>query len=312
VPRPRSARVATLGSPARRPALPGSPLKPRFGSPLRRRIVATALVVASLALLSVYFRESAGGPLHGVQSTGAAVLRPFQIAAERVARPFRDAANWFSGLADAKSDNAKLRRELDKYRQIVIQNQTAAAENDELKKLLRYQRSAQFPAGFTGIATRVISRAPTQFVQQVEIDAGSNQGIRVDAPVVTADGLVGHVTKVARSISQVTLLTDETSAASGLDPKTHATGIVRHDESTGELILDRVTKDQVVNLGDIVVTAGWRSEKLTDLYPKGIPIGAVASVGQVDTESYKLIQVEPFVHFSSLESVIVLAPIEEP
>jgi rod shape-determining protein MreC len=275
---------------------------------VRRRIVVGALVVLSLALLSAYFRESDSGPLHGVQSGGAAVLRPFEIAAERVARPFRDAANWFSGLVDAKSENAKLRREVDQYRQLVIQNQTAVAENKELKALLRYRDSAQFPSGYTGLATRVISRAPTQFVQQVEIDAGSNQGITLDAPVVTADGLVGNVTKVARNVSLVTLLTDESSAASGLDPRTKATGIVRHDPATGDLILDRVTKDQVVQIGDIVVTAGWRSGKLTDLYPKGIPIGSVASVGQIDTDLYKRIQIEPFVHFSSLESVLVLVP----
>jgi rod shape-determining protein MreC len=145
-------------------------------------------------------------------------------------------------------------------------------------------------------------------VEQVEIDAGSDQGIRLDSPVVTADGLVGNVTKVAHSVSLVTLLTDQSSAASGLDPKTKATGIVRHDPATGDLILDRVTKDQVVEIGDIVVTAGWRSGKLTDLYPKGIPIGSVASVGQVDTDLYKRIQIEPFVQFSALESVLVLVP----
>src|SRR5204862_4273532 len=127
VPRSRSARVATLGAPARRPTLPGSPIRPRFGSPVRRRIVATGLVLASLALLSAYFRESDSGPLHGIQSTGAAILRPFEVGAERVARPFRDAANWFSGLVDAKSENAELRRQVDQYGQLLIQNQTAAA-----------------------------------------------------------------------------------------------------------------------------------------------------------------------------------------
>jgi rod shape-determining protein MreC len=303
--------VATLGAPARRPTLPGSPIRPRPGSPVRRRLVVAVLVLVSLALLSAYFRESDSGPLHGVQSTGAAVLRPFQVGAERVARPFRDAASWFGGLVDAKSENAKLRRQLDEYRQLLIQNQTAASENETLKDLLRYRDSAAFPKGFTAVATRIIGRAPTQFVQQVEIDAGSNQGIRLDSPVVTGDGLVGNVTKVARNVALVTLLTDESTAASGLDPKTKATGIVRHDPAGGALVLDRVTKDQVVNLGDIVVTAGWRSGKLTDLYPKGIPIGSVSSVGQVDTDLYKRVQVEPFVDFSALESVLVLVPNEE-
>ena len=267
----------------------------------------TALVVVSLVLLSVYFRESNDGPLHGVQSTGAEILRPFQVGAERVARPFQDVSHWFSGLLDAKSENAKLKKQLDDLRQLYIQNQNAAAENQQLQKDLHYVTGPRYPQGYTSIVTSIISRPPTQFAREVEIDAGSNQGVKMDSPVVTNDGLVGHVSKVAKNVALVTLLTDETSAASGVDLKSRATGIVRHGQSTGDtLILDRVTKDQVVNRGDVIVTAGWKSGALTDLYPKGIPIGIVTSVGQLDSASYKFIQVDPFVDFGSLESVIVL------
>lgn len=310
MPRNRSVRVAALGSPAQRPAVPGgSTIKSRPGNPLVRRIVAIVLVVLSLGLLSVYFRESSGGTLHGFQSTGAAILRPFEVGAERIARPFRDASNWFSGLVDAKSENAKLREQVDQLRQRLIQNETAAQENEQLRRLLAYRDSARFPQDFRGVAARVISRSPSQFVRQVVVTAGSNDGVRLYDAVVTADGLVGHVTKVARNVSLVTLLTDETSAASGLDLKSRATGIVRHGQSSGDgLILDRVTKDQVINRGDIVVTAGWRSGKLTDTYPKGIPIGSVTSVGQLDTDLFKQVQVEPFVDFSSLESVLITVP----
>jgi rod shape-determining protein MreC len=67
-----------------------------------------------------------------------------------------------------------------------------------------------------------------------------------------------------------------------------------------------VTKDQVVNQADPVVTAGWRSRGLSSLYPRGIPVGTVTSVGQVDTDLYKQVQVQPFVDFSSLSAVLVL------
>ena len=60
------------------------------------------LVLLSLALLTVYFRESGNGRLHGVQSTGAVVLRPFEVAANRVAQPFRDLSGWISGLTHAR------------------------------------------------------------------------------------------------------------------------------------------------------------------------------------------------------------------
>jgi rod shape-determining protein MreC len=306
VPRTRSARVAVLGS-VQRP--PSAPSPPRSNPGLRRRAVATALVLVSLLLLTVYFRESPGGTLHDMQSTGASVLRPFEVAAERVARPFRDAAGWFGDVLDAKSENEKLRKQLDDYRQQAIRNQFALQDYEQLKKLLAFRDSSRFPNDYRAVATRVISRAPSQFEQQIGIAAGSSSEIRVHDPVVTADGLVGQVTKVANEVAQVTLLTDETSAVSALDFQTQADGIVQHGVGSGEtLVLDRVPKDQVVNRDDVLVTAGWRSDRFASIYPRGIPIGVVTSVGQTDTDLYKQVLVQPFVHFSSVRAVLVLVP----
>ena len=91
--------------------------------------MAGVLVFVSIVLITIYFREPSGGSLHGIQSGGAAVLRPFEVGAERVARPFRDAYGWFAGLVHAKSENARLRSEVDRLSQQVIANQTAAREN---------------------------------------------------------------------------------------------------------------------------------------------------------------------------------------
>ena len=264
------------------------------------------LTVVSLALVTVYFREADGGVLHGFQSTGASVLRPFEVAAERVARPFRDAAGWFGGLLDAKSENQKLKEQIEQLRQEIILSESALRENTQLKTLLDYREGARFPNDYRAVAARVIARVPSQFEQQIVVSAGKNDGIAKHDAVVTADGLVGEVTKVASNVAQVTLLTDETSAVSAIDIRTNAAGIAQHGRSGSSLTLDRVTKDQLVNRGDVVVTSGFRSGDLSSLYPRGIPIGVVTSVGQVDTDLYKQIQVDSFVDFSKLEAVIVL------
>jgi rod shape-determining protein MreC len=304
--RTRSARVAVVGS-ARRP--PAQPSPSQSNPVLRRRIVASCLVIASLLLLSVYFRESSNGSLHGLQSAGAAVLRPFEVTAERIARPFRDAVGWFGDVLDAKSENERLRETVDALRQKEIQTSVLLRENQQLRVMLRYVDSPRFPADFRAITTRIISRAPTQFEQQVGIAAGSSSGIRVHDPVVTPDGLVGEVTKVATSVAEVTLLTDQESAVSALDYQTRADGIVEHGSGTSAtLTMDRVGKDQIVNKGDVLVTAGWRSKRFSSIYPRGIPIGSVTYVNQTDTELFKSILVEPFVDFSSLEVVGVLVP----
>jgi rod shape-determining protein MreC len=295
--------VAVLGSPARRTAT--SSYSSRVSSTLKRRIVLGVLVVLSLALITIYFRESSVGTLHGAQGAGATVLRPFEVGAERVAAPFRDAYGWLRGLVHAKSENARLRAEVDKLRQEVIQNNTAAQENKTLRGQLGYVDGPRFPADFAAINARVLARPPGEFDQEIVISAGSADGVKPHAPVVTADGLVGNVTLVTRSASRITLLTDSSSAVAAVDLQTKAVGIVRHG-SGGGLFLDRVSKDQTINDGDTIVTAGTQSGELPDLYPRGIQIGKVTSVGQNDTDLYKQIQVSAFVRFGSLDSVVVL------
>ncbi|HYZ79340.1 MAG TPA: rod shape-determining protein MreC [Gaiellaceae bacterium] len=266
------------------------------------------LVLLSLALITVYFRESAGGPLHRTQGVGAAVLRPFEVGAERIARPFRDVYDYFHGLAVARSENERLKSELERYRQLYDQNATAVHDNLLLTKILKYEQGPHFPTGFRAVNTRVIAQPPSQFEQQIVVEAGSNQGIRRYDPVVTPAGLVGDVTKVFSNVARVTLLTDEQSAVGAMNLK-GASGLVRHGASPGStLILDQVTKDQIVQRGDHVLTQGTLAGKLPSVYPRGIPIGVVTHVGQSDVGLYKDIQLRPFVDFSSLESVIVLVP----
>jgi rod shape-determining protein MreC len=266
------------------------------------------LVLLSIALLTVYFRESAGGPLHRTQGVGAAILRPFEVGVERIARPFRDVYGYFHGLAVARSQNGRLRAEAEHYRQLYIQNATALHDSIQLKKILNYEEGPTFPTDYRPVNTRVIGGPPSQFEQQVVVAAGSNQGIHRYDPVVTPAGLVGDVTKVFSNVARVTLLTDDQSAVGAMNLR-GASGLVRHGASPeGTLILDQVTKDQVVYRGDRVLTQGTLAGGLPSIYPRGIPIGTVTHVGQSDVGNYKDIQLSPFVDFSSLESVIVLVP----
>jgi rod shape-determining protein MreC len=303
VPRNRSSS-AVLDATVSRPR--PQPFPSRSRSALRRRAVVATLVVLSLVLITVSFRSPTSGALSGIESAGVTVLRPFEVAAERVARPFRDVYGYFSRLVHAKSENARLRAELDRIRQVAIQNQTAQEQNATLKAQLRYVDSPSFPADYTAVNTRIIARAPSEFDQHVLIAAGSSDGIRLDTPIVTQDGLVGVVTKVTGSAAEVELITDEESAVQARDLKTRAIGLIRHGQSQGQLILDRVPKSAAVKEGDAIVTAGTESKQYPSLFPMGIPIGKVISVGQTDTAYFKTIEVQPYVNFGSLDSVTAL------
>jgi cell shape-determining protein MreC len=72
------------------------------------------------------------------------------------------------------------------------------------------------------------------------------------------------------------------------------------------MIMDNVPKSEVVNEGDPLVTAGWKSGDLTSLFPRWIPVGTVVGVNQTDIDPYKQIQVKLRVDLDSLRNVQVL------
>jgi rod shape-determining protein MreC len=264
------------------------------------------LVLLALALITVSFRESDGGPLHDAQGAVAGALQPLEVAIERVARPFRDAYGWTKDLFSAQSENEDLRAENELLQQRLIAAESALQQNVTLKRLLDYREGPTFPVDYDGVAAEVIVQPPSPFEQEIVVAAGSSDGVTKDAPVVTADGFVGTVTRVTEDSARVRLLTDESSAVSAVDVQTGANGIVVHGQSGDSLVLDRVSRKEFVRVGDTITTAGWRSGRLASLYPKGIPIGRVTSVGTLSTDLWQQVLVESDVDFDSLDAVFVL------
>jgi rod shape-determining protein MreC len=300
-------RLAALGSTVQRAASPAySSSRPAHA--LRRRIVAVVLVFLSLALITGYFRESESGPLHDMQSATASVLHPFQVGAERIARPFQDAYGWLAGFFHAKSENEQLKAQIRLLRIQAVQNATAAQENLDLRRALEYQSGPSFPRDYEQVGARITNHVPSAFRQEVGISAGRDDGLRKYDPVVDADGLlVGYVAKLSGATALVTLLTDPSFAVSGYDVQTRTHGLVKHGQGGGEtLVLDLVQKEKIVRERDIIVTAGRRSGELPSLFPADIPVGTVTHVGQTDVDVHQSVQIEPLADFSSLNSVWVL------
>jgi rod shape-determining protein MreC len=272
------------------------------------------LVLLSLVLITVSFRSSA---LDGVQSTGATILKPFEVAADRVTRPFRDTVGWFQGLVDARSDNRRLRAENDALRQQHILDESALQQNVELQKELHYQGPPSV-ADYAKVHTSVLANPQGALDQSVTIAAGKDHGI-VDGSVVvvpTGDSqgtgaLVGTVDKVVAHSARVMLLTDSQSGVTATDlTDPQVVGTIRRGGGSGDvLILDRVPKAPSIQVGDTIITAGnLGAGPLKSKFPHGIAIGSVSSQSINDANLFQNIQVKPLVDFSSIRSVIVLVP----
>jgi cell shape-determining protein MreC len=79
----------------------------------------------------------------------------------------------------------------------------------------------------------------------------------------------------------VTLITDHTMAEAAKVADTIGdTGVlVPKVGNPNQLVLQDLLRNAPVQVGQTVMTVGFRAGQLQDLYPAGIPIGQVASVG---------------------------------
>jgi rod shape-determining protein MreC len=313
VPRNRTVRLAVLGSSVQRAAPSGFPSS--RSSALKRRIVVGGLVLAALVLITISFRSTA---LDGIQGTGATVLRPFEVAADRVTRPFRDSVSWFHGLIDARNDNKKLTAQVADLRRRLILDEGALQQNVELQKALDY-RGPRTVADFRQVHAEVLANPQSAIDESVTIWAGAKDGITRGSVVVEPTGgpdasgaLIGTVARVADNVSRVTLITDSDSAVTATD-LTHPDvvgSVKRGSGSSDQLVLDLVPKQYVVHEGDTIITAGTLagSADFPSKFPRGIPIGTVTSQSNSEADLYQSIQLKPLVDLGSIRSVVVLVP----
>jgi rod shape-determining protein MreC len=284
-----------------------TPYPSKARSALIRRAVVVVLVLLALTLITIAFRSPTSGALHGIQGAGSTALRPFQIAATRVAQPFRDAYDYVDGLANARAENKRLKRQDAVFRKELIERSAKLAKYDSAVSLLHLEQRSTFPTGYNVVNTEVDGFPGGPYTHSLEIAKGSSSGVRIDSPVVNGDGLVGIVSNVYSDSAVVSLINDPNRVAAARDLKTQVRGTV-HTGPGGTLILDQVQKQFNVNVGDVLVTDGTHNARYPDLYPYGIPIGRVSHVGAEDTAAYLQVQVQHNGNLGSLDNVGELVP----
>jgi rod shape-determining protein MreC len=278
------------------------------------------LCVASLVLFTIYVKEGDGGPLHTVQLGAAEVLKPVRGVVDAAASPIGEATEKVENAFDT-SEEDRLRRQVLESEELAAQASRLERENERLRELLRGER----PFYEYGPLARVIAPVGDQFTERIQIDVGSEDGIRADMPVVIGENtLVGRTTEVSRSTAEVMLVTDQMFAAgvriippAQFDPASGelSPAVTADDVSYGEGLLrtslegylgiDYVDLRSRAEQDDYVVTSGRAGDREL-LFPPGLLVGTIESVSSQDTVQYKNIVVDPAMNPDDLEEVRVI------
>jgi rod shape-determining protein MreC len=271
----------------------------------RRRAVLAVLVGLSIIMLTGYFGEGGGGPLHAFQSGVQTILSPIEAGASRAFSPVRNVAGWFGDVFNAKGENKTLKRQLADARAQLVQAQAASRDDLQLRKQLGIDQKLGIGPN-DRVNGRVILKSPTAWYSTVQIDVGRSDGVRVDQPVITGDGLVGKVTNVNGGTATVTLITDSSNSVSA-ELDNGAFGQVQPSiGDPNDMRLQFIDKGRPVKVGQSVATAGWSTGRLESIYPRGIPIGRVSKVSSNELELYRQVHITPFADFKGLDNVQVI------
>ena len=231
----------------------------------------------------------------------ATVMTPFDYVFSGLAQVIRRSGDFTRDVATVFRENQALRAENQELRQLVFQLTEKAAENERLQAMLEFRGKS---VTFQMKAATVIGRDPGTFSYSIMINRGTQDGLRVNMPVVSTQGLVGHVMEAYGGTAKVRLLLDSGSSASAMiqRPQSRAVGVVEGNPAQlSSLRMKNLTRDGDVIKGDKIMTSG-----LGGIYPKGLLIGEVMDVLDDEGGLMKHALIRPSVDFTRLEEVFVI------
>ena len=207
--------------------------------------------------------------------------------------------NYFY-LRGVRAENRELKAEIERLRLQQVRLTEDAEQARRLQALLAFKE--QFIS--QTVAAQVIGSSGSEQSRSVYIDKGTREGIKPDMAVITADGVVGKVLRVFHSTSLVLLIDDQSSGVGALLEKSRVQGVLKGTPS-GEVILEKVTSDELVQAGEPVLTSGGDR-----IFPKGLRVGTVSKISS-GADLFLNIRVKPAANLSKLEEVLVVTKVEE-
>jgi rod shape-determining protein MreC len=214
----------------------------------------------------------------------------------RVFTPLENLSSTVMDISFVRKENRLLRAKLMDEARENDMLRGEAEENARLRVLLDFK--AAYPGSLC--ACRVVRELGQRMGGGIILDKGAASGIERNMTVVSPDGLVGRVIRVAHGVCLVKRLIDPGYKVSARAMRTRATGILG-TQSAGRTVMEWVSPDADIALGDTIITSG-----LGSVTPKGILLGSVASIREKPMKFSLSLDVEPFVDFGRLEEAFVI------
>ena len=186
------------------------------------------------------------------------------------------------------------------------ENLRLSLENQVLKvhenENIRYREFLNFNKreNIDFIGADVISKGVTANMSSIIINRGSNDGVSKNLPVLSSRGVIGKITAVSKSSSEVQLISDVNFRLSVKIAPDEVEGIMRW---IGEDLCEiaELKKISDIEIGDIVLTSN-----LSIYFPPNLPVGEVVSIFEKSDSSNRVVKMKLFSDLYTMNQLFVL------
>lgn len=237
------------------------------------------------------------------------ILRPVESLVVRIFSPVQTRVYTFGTNVNnlyltvfGKNEPLRVNQELEQ------EIQRLTADNAQLKVKLEEVQALLVQEDFlntfklNSITARVIGQNPEPDIQAIILDKGSAGGVQVGMPLITDSGMmVGKILSVNPYSSEAILVNDSLSRISAVIQNEAASQGVVVGEHGLSLIMELVPQNEMVAVGDLVVTGG-----IEPSIPRGLVIGRVSRVVAEPNSLFQTVRVRSLVRVEKLVVVSII------
>jgi rod shape-determining protein MreC len=251
--------------------------------------------IVSLALKSTTFTFTFEG-------IGSALTMPFQKGYNAAQKGLHMFWAGFTELSDVREELEKTRIKLQQMESVAEDLIQIKNENAQLRSLL----SMKPKIGYQSIPAMIISKDPDNWFRTIIVNRGSDDGIKVNMPVIAYNGdikaVVGKVIEVRGSVSRIIpVISSDMKIGVMLQESRYPGLMVGYSANAALCRIDYLSRSAQVKPGEQVITSGQGG-----IFPQGLIVGNVLKNMTYKSSSFQQLLVKPVVDYDQLEQVFII------
>ncbi len=272
-----------------------------FSSWKFKSIIALTVVLLGILLYSAF----CGGQGNFIQNTISFITVPFQRGAAFVSDSVTGFFDRYLQSAENYDENLKLKQTIRELRDQLTEFEKIKNENEQLRQIVGITDSKD---KMSFAPATVISRDTNDTYGSFVIDKGTLDGLSLNDPVMSSEGLVGIITSISPINARVKTILNPDISIGSYEIQSKELGVCSGDASlakNGNCKLSILSNETTITKGDLIVTSGS-----SGIYPRDLTIGTIQDVHQEEHGVTLYAVVKPVSDVNTLKNVYVITDFE--